>query len=598
VISKEKTSEVRKNSSYSTRTQPGAEEKERSAPARASENSNLAKLNYSTFSKKEERKTASPDKKKEKISRTFHIRSATWSSGTKQKKVNYSNYSNIIIITKYTTKIIRIIGFLNQDQVAQAHDGTNMNQDDFLNFQIDAFRRKKEEKGRESRDKFKKINQNFSLNAELDAAKDECAKKLGKKFLWRADKCESMKKEMPFSDIIAKVIKDLKNIKRGEMKLQNFPNYMTVDTDTAYNTQKRKHEGNSGLTPSSKMTKSEDCAMSENELSGDANEAHDQSTVLGKKFKLLIFRDTEWERQEWNILVAMMCDENDGNEEEGIPPNELLETTGKITKSTKHRYKAVYNSTFSSIRSGHVSRAEDHIHGLGDASECDREVGHRTCEVEGVSNHHEVRGSTLKRNQQGAIHEGRGTQPDPGPRRGWSWYEGALNRRNLRNVPAEEQAQQVWRRLCPPRGRTGKETQIIRHAEASQNLLYSGGSRCYEETDWDRCVRPQHATAQSQNTRHQRRSGCHRILLQGVPWSSRPPVPPRASQEVPRKQDGQGQGQHDARPEHAQHVGQGSGRQQLQQVIKQNIIIKSSHKWQERKLDILYTQHSYALQRV
>jgi hypothetical protein len=28
--------------------------------------------------------------------------------------------------------------------------------------------------------------------------------------------------------------------------------------------------------------------------------------------------------------------------------------------------------------------------------------------------------------------------------------------------------------------------------------------RCYEETDWDRCVRPQHTTAQSQNTRHQR----------------------------------------------------------------------------------------------
>jgi hypothetical protein len=595
VISKGKTSVERKNSSDSTKTQPGAEEKERSAPARVSENSNSVKLNYSTFSKKEGRKTASPDKKKEKNSRTFHIWSASWSSGSKKRKVNYSNYSNI---TKYITKIILIIGFLNQDQVAQAHDDTIMNQDDFLNFQIDAFRRKKEEKGRETRDKFKKINQNFSLNAELDAAKDECAKKLGKKFLWRADKCENMKKEMPFSNIIAKVIKDLKNIKRGELELQNFPNYMTVDTDTAYNTQKRKHEGNSGLTPSSKMTKSEDCDMDENEPSGDANKAHDQSTVLGKKFKLLIFRETEWERQEWNILVAMMCDENDGNEEEGIPPNELLETTGKITELTKHRYKAVYNSTFSSIRCGHVSRTENHIHGLRNEGECDREVGHRTCEVEGDSNHHEVCGSAHKRNQQGAIQEGRGTQPDPGPRRGRSWYEGALNRRNLRNVPAEEQAQQVWCRLCPPRSGTGKETQIIRHAEASQNLLDTGRSRCYEKTDWNRRVRPQHTTAQSQNTRHQRRSGCRCILLQSVPWSSRPPVPPRASQEVPRRQDGQGQGQHDARPEHAQHVGQGPRRQQLQQVIKQHIIIKRSHTWQERKLDILNTRRLYALQRV
>jgi hypothetical protein len=102
-----------------------------------------------------------------------------------------------------------------------------------------------------------------------------------------------MKKEMSFSDIIVKVIKDLKNIKRGEKKLQNFPSYMTVDTDSEYNTQKRKHEGNSGLTPSSKMTRSEDCAMVEAEPNGDANEAHDQDTVLGRKFKLLIFRETE-----------------------------------------------------------------------------------------------------------------------------------------------------------------------------------------------------------------------------------------------------------------------------------------------------------------
>jgi hypothetical protein len=585
VISKEKTSVEKKNSAYSTETQPKAEGKERSAPV---DSEHSATLNSTQPLKKEEGAKETLEKKRN--SRTFLNQSETWSSRTGQKKVKNSK----ITLLKYLIKTIQITGHLNQDRTAQVQDDSTMNQDDFLNFQIDSFRRKKEEKGRESRDKFKKINKEFSLNAELDVAKDECAKKLGKKLLWRADRCESMKKEMSFSDVIAKVLKDLKNIKRGEKKLQNFPSYMTVDTDSEYNTQKRKHEGNSGLTPSSKMTRSEDCAMVEAEPNGDANEAHDQDTVLGKKFKLLIFRETEWERQEWNILVAMMCDENDGNEEEGIPPNELLETTGKI-KLNKNHYKTVYNSTFSLIRSGHVSRTKDHIHGLGDESECYREVGHEARDDEGDSDHHEMRSSAHKRDQQGAVQERRGTQPDPSPRGGRTWNERALNRRNLRNFPVEEQDQQVWSRLCPPRGGKGDETQVLWHEEAGQNLLYFGRPRCYEETDWDRCIRPQHATAQSQNTRHQRRSSCHCILLQGVPWSSRPSVSPGTSQEVPREQVGQGQ--HDARHELAQHVGQGLRRQQLQQVITQHINYTSSNSLHSRKLDILNTRHLYALQR-
>jgi hypothetical protein len=591
VISNVKTSVERKNSPYSTKTQPGAEEKERSAPAKASENPNLEELNHSTFSKKEERKTASPDKRKN--SGTFQSWKEAWSPRSKQKTVNYFNTT----IMKYIIKSMPTSGKLNLNQVqfAQGQDNVTMNQDDFLNFQIDAFRRKKEEKGRESRDKFKKINQEFSLNAELDVAKDECAKKLGKKFLWRADKCENMKKEMSFSDITVKVTKDLANIKRGEKKLLNLPSYMTVNTDSAYNTQKRKHEGSSGLTPSSKMTKSEDCPMGDEEPSGDANKAHDQGTVLGKKFKLLIFRETEWERQEWNILVAMMCDENDGNEEEGIPPNELLETTGKKANLTRKSYKAVYNSTLSHIRCGYVSGTEDHIHRLGDESECDRKVGHGSHGVERDSNHYEERGCNHKRNRQGTIQEGGGTQPDSGPRRGGPRHEGALNRRDLRNVPVEEQAQQVWRRLCPSRGRKREKTQIVRHEKASQALLSTGRSRCDEKTDWDRRIRTQHPKAQSQNARHQRRSGRRCILLQGMPWTSRPPVSPGACKEVPREQVEQGH--HDARPKHAHNVRQGTGRQRLQQVITQHIIIRSSNTWQNRKLDILYTLHLYALQR-
>ena len=590
----EKTSVERKNSLYSTKTQPGAEVKNRSAPASAGKNSNLEELNHSTFSKKEERKTASPDKRKN--SGTFQSWKEAWSPRSKQKTVNYFNTT----LMRYVIKIIPIVGKpnLNQVQFAQGQDDVTMNQDDFLNFQIDAFRRKKEEKGRESRDKFKKINQEFSLNAELDTAKDECAKKLGKKFLWRADKCENMKKEMSFSDIVAKVIKDLANIKRGEKKLLNLPSYMTVNTDSAYNAQKRKHEGNSGLTPSNKMPKSEDCPMGVDEPSGDANEDHDQDTVLGKKFKLLIFRETEWDRQEWNILVAMMCDENDGNEEEGIPPNELLTTTGKITNLTIQYYKTVYNSTLSLIRSGHICGTEDHIHRLGDESECDREVDHGTRRVERDSNHYEESGCDLNRNRQGAIQKGGGTQADVGPRRGGPRYEGAFNRRDLRNVPVEEQVKQVWCRLCPSRGRKRKETQVVRYEEAGQALLDTGRSRCDEETDWDRSIRPQHSKAQSQDARHRRRSGCRCILLQGMSRTSRPPISPRARQEVPREQVGQGQGHHDARPKHAHDVGQRTGRQRLQQVLTQHNIIKSSNIWQNRKLDILDTRHLYALRRV
>ena len=593
MISNVKTSVERKNSPYSTKTQPGAEEKERSAPAKVGENPNLKELNHSTFSKKEERKTASPDKKKN--SGTFRSWKEAWSPRSNLKTVNY--YKSIV---RYIIELISITGKLNLNQVqsTQGQDIAIMNQDDFLNFQIDAFRRKKEEKGRESRDKFKKINQEFSLNAELDAAKDECAKKLGKKFLWRADKCESMKKEMSFSDITAKVIKDLANIKRGEKKLLNFPSYMTVNTDSSYNTQKRKHEGSSGLTPSSKVTKSEDCPMGEDEMSGDANKAHDQGTVLGKKFKLLIFRETEWERQEWNILVAMMCDENDGNEEEGIPPNELLETTGNKAKIIRNRYKTVYNSTLSHIRRGYVSGTEDHIHRLGDKSERDREMGQGTRGIERVSNCYEDHGGDRKRNRQRSVQKGGGTQPDPGPRRGGPRHEGTLDRRDLRNVPVEEQAAQVWRRLCPSGGRKGKETQILRHENASPALLCTGRQRCNEEADWNRSIRTQHSKAQSQNTRHWRRSGCCCILLQSVSWTGRPPVPPGASQEVPHEQVGQGQRHHVARSKHAHYVRQGPRRQRLQQVIQQNIIIKSSNSWQEAKLDILYTRRPYALQRV
>jgi hypothetical protein len=108
----------------------------------------------------------------------------------------------------------------------------------------------------------------------------------------------------------------------------------------------------------------------------------------------------------------------------------------------------------------------------------------------------------------------------------------------------------------------------------------------------------QHATAQDPNARNQRRSSCHCILLHGVSWSRRPPTSPRTSQEVPCEQVGQGQGQHGVGPEHAQYVGQRPGSQQLQQVITQYIIIKSSNTWQKRKLDILNTRHLHALQSV
>jgi hypothetical protein len=279
VISKEKTSVERKNSIYSTKTQPKAETKERSAPARVSENS--AELNSTQPLKKE--KGAKKKTLEKKNSRTFLNQIAAWSSKTGLKKVKNSK----ITLLKYIIITLPITGHLNQDQVAQVQDDATMNQDDFLNFQIDAFRRKKEEKA---------MNQDEFLNLQIES--------------FRHDK---------------------------EEKIMNQDEFLNLQ---------------------------------------------------------------------------------------------------------------------------------------------------------------------------------------------------------------------------------------------------------------------QHATAQDQNTRHQRRSSCHCIPLLGESWSSRPPITPGASQEVPREQARHGQGQHDARPEHAQYVGQGPGRQQLQQVITQHINIKSSNTWQKRKLDILNTRHLYALQRV